>query len=294
MVKPAVAIDRINAVFGRHPGYRALHAKGRFYTGTFTPTPAAGALCAALHFQESVPVRVRWSNGGGHPGVGDRAPDVRGMAVSFRLPDGTATDLLGQTAPRFPVRTVEDFLDLVESSKPHQVPGFLRRHRDAIGAILANAKAKAIIAPFSYAEATFYPVHAYRWTAPDGTQRWVRYVLESLATKDERPSVKISGKNRLFDEMEARLAEVPVRYRLQVTIAAAGDDPHDPMSVWKGDRVIDAGTIEVTATDLARETGGEIVVFDPTRVVAGIALSDDPILHYRAAAYSESASRRVG
>jgi catalase len=51
MVKPAVAIDRINAVFGRHPGYRALHAKGRFYTGTFTPTPAAGALCAALHFQ---------------------------------------------------------------------------------------------------------------------------------------------------------------------------------------------------------------------------------------------------
>jgi catalase len=292
MVKPEVAVDRINAVYGRHPRARALHAKGHFYIGTFTPTAAAGSLCAALHFQESVPVWVRWSNGGGHPGVGDRAPDVRGMAVSFRLPDGTATDLLGQTAPRFPVRTVEDFLDLVEHSKPHQVPGFLRRHRDAIGAILANAKAKAIIAPFSYAEATFYPVHAYQWTAPDGTQRWVRYVLEPLASKDERPTAKISGKNRLGDEMEARLAERPVRFRLSVTVAASGDDPHDPMSVWKGERVLDAGTIEVTATDPSKETDGGIVVFDPTRVVPGIALSNDPILRYRAAAYSESAARR--
>ena len=39
------------------------------------------------------------------------------------------------------------------------------------------------------------------------------------------------------------------------------------------------------------ESGGPIV-FDPTRVVDGIELSDDPILRYRPTAYSESIARR--
>lgn len=293
MVTPADAIDRINAVFGRHPGHRALHAKGRFYAGTFTPSTEAAELCRAGHLQETVPVWVRWSNGSGHPRVPDRAPDVRGMAVSFRLPNGTATDLLGQTSPRFPVRTVEDFLDLVEHAKPHLLPAFLIRHRQATGALLANLKARAVVPPYSFAEATYYPIHAYRWLAEDGTSRWVRYVMEPLATKAERPAAKTDGRNRLFDEIEARLAERPVRFRLTVTIAAEKDDPHDPMSVWRGERTVDAGVIEVTAPDPDRETDGEVVVFDPTRVVDGIELSDDPILRYRASAYSESVARRL-
>ncbi len=44
-----------------------------------------------------------------------RRPTSAGMAVSFRLADGTATDLLGQTAPRFPVRTPEAFLAMVQA-----------------------------------------------------------------------------------------------------------------------------------------------------------------------------------
>jgi catalase len=294
MVSAVEAIDRINAVFGRHAGSRALHAKGRFYAGTFTPTAEAAAIGSALHLQQAVPVWVRWSNGSGHPRTGDGSPDVRGMAVSFRLPDGTATDLLGQTAPRFPVRTIEDFLDLVEHSKPHQVPGFMARHHDAIGALLANLRARAVIPPYSFAEVSYFPVHAYAWTAPDGTERWVRYELAPLADKSERPTKPTGKKNRLFEEMEARLAGGPVRFALQVTVAAQGDDPHDPMSVWVGERRFSAGTIEVTGEDPVRETDGEIVVFDPTRVVPGIGLSQDPILLFRAAAYSESVNRRVG
>ena len=292
MITPAEAIDRINGVFGRHPGYRALHAKGRFYTATSTPPAAPGRLGRALHLQAPVPVWVRFSNGGGHPGVGDNAPDVRGIGVSFRLPDGTATDLLGQTAPRVPVRTPEDVIALVEHSKPHQLPGFMARHRSAIKPLLANVKAKAVVPPYSYAEATYYPVHAYRWIAPDGSQSWVRYVFEPQATKDQRPS-KPKGKDRLAEELRARLGQAPVRFTLRVTVAADGDDPHDPMSVWVGAHTFDAGTLEVTGLDPERETGGEVVVFDPTRVVDGIELSDDPILRYRAAAYSESVSRRI-
>ena len=42
------------------------------------------------------------------------------------------------------------------------------------------------------------------------------------------------------------------------------------------------------------ESGDHIEVFDPTRIVDGIELSNDPILHARARAYSVSAYRRLG
>jgi catalase len=49
----------------------------------------------------------------------------------------------------------------------------------------------------------------------------------------------------------------------------------------------------VTALDDDPEADGGVVVFDPGRVVDGIELSDDPILRYRPAAYSESVDRRL-
>jgi catalase len=134
-------------------------------------------------------------------------------------------------------------------------------------------------------------VHAYRWVAADGSARWVRYRLDPLP--GTAPAGSFAGADALREEILARLEAAPVRYDLRVTVAADGDDPHDPMSVWRGSRELSAGTIEVTGPDDERETGGEVVVFDPTRVVDGIELSDDPILHYRAGAYSASVARRV-
>src|SRR3954449_7727869 len=92
-IDPERAVARIKGVFGRHDGDRSLHAKGEFYAGTFTATPRAAALCRPAHLQRvPVPAWVRWSNGAGRRNP-DKVPDVRGLAVSFRLPDGTATDL---------------------------------------------------------------------------------------------------------------------------------------------------------------------------------------------------------
>jgi catalase len=292
-IDPERALDRINGVFGRHDGDRTLHAKGAFYTGTFTATPRATALCRAGHLQgDPVPVWVRWSNGAGKRGS-DKAPDVRGMAISFRLPDGTATDLLGQTSPRFPVRTVEAFLDLVDAGdKPWMLPVFLARHPGAAPALLAGARAKSLAPPYSYAEVRYYPIHAYKWIAVDGSESWVRYRFSPEEGAGQRPAGEFNGRDRLREEILARLAAHPVRYTLEVQVAGPEDDPHDPTSVWKTD-FFDAGTVEVTGPDPDREQDGEIVVFDPTRVVDGIELSDDPVLRYRAGAYSVSVSRRV-
>jgi catalase len=66
--------------------------------------------------------------------------------------------------------------------------------------------------------------------------------------------------------------------------------------VWTGAREFLAGRIEVTAPMDDPEGGPGTqtpTVFDPSRVVDGIELSDDPILRYRPDAYTESVNRRT-
>ena len=292
---PEQAINRIRAGFGEHAGYRTLHAKGAFYDATFVATPEAATRCRALHLQGAeVPALVRLSNGGGNPRRGDGVQDVRGLAVSFKLPDGTATDLLGQTAPRFPVKTPESFVQLVEATNdPRKLPVFLARHRGAILPLAENLRAKSVISPHSYAEVAYYPIHAYKWITADGSESWVRYTFRPLATPADRLPQRFAGRDRLREEIAARLAGAPVHFAMSVQVAGPKDHPHDPTSVWKSQDVFDAGTLTITAPAADPEADGGIVVFDPTRIVDGIELSDDPILRYRPAAYSESVTRRL-
>jgi len=293
VLDPREAIDRLTAAYhGPHPRHRTLHARGAFYDGTFTATPEAAELCRAAPLAGApVPVTVRWSNGGGDPDVPDKAPDVRGMALKIRGTTGDM-DLLGQTAPRFPVRDPADFVSMTEAAQhPATFPLWMVRHPRAVPPLLASARAKPLAAPYSFAERAYYPIHAYGWVAPDGTRSWVRYELRPLG--GPRPAGPFEGFDRLRQEIVARLAEGPVRFDLHVVVAGERDDPHDPTSVWKGGRRLSAGVIEVTTPVDDPEAGGGPVVFDPTRVVDGIELSDDPILRYRPKAYSESIERRT-
>jgi catalase len=57
---------------------------------------------------------------------------------------------------------------------------------------------------------------------------------------------------------------------------------------------VELGRLEVTGLDHTRERGGDVLVFDPTRVTDGIELSSDPILHARPEAYAVSVERRSG
>ena len=289
---PAEAIDRIAAGQNAAPGHRVLHAKGDFYSGTFNASPEAAAMCRAGHLQgETVPVLVRWSHGSGRPDASDEMPFVRGMSVSFVLPNGTSTDLLGQTVPRFPVRTPEDFVRLTEVTRDRRaLARFLATRPRTTLALAANARARALAPPQSYAEATYFPVHAYRWLTTAGHGSWVRYRL--VPRPGPRPAGRFKGRERLREEILARLAQGPVAFDLVVTVAGAKDDPHNPMSVWRGSRELVAGWFSITTPEDDHEAEGDVVVFDPTRVVDGIELSDDPILRFRPSAYSVSIERR--
>jgi catalase len=80
-----------------------------------------------------------------------------------------------------------------------------------------------------------------------------------------------------------------------VVIAEDGDPIDDPTVAWPEDRErVEAGRLELTGPETEREQGGDILVFDPTRVTDGIELSDDQILRFRPRAYSASVTRRTG
>src|SRR5262245_7218567 len=66
---------------GIFEGFRAAHAYGRFYAGTFTPTPVAKTLSRAAHFQNAVPVTVRLSGSSGDPK--SKPTNVVAMATKF-------------------------------------------------------------------------------------------------------------------------------------------------------------------------------------------------------------------
>ena len=69
----------------------------------------------------------------------------------------------------------------------------------------------------------------------------------------------------------------------------------DPTIAWSDDHErITVGHIEVTGLAFDRERDGDVLVFDPTRIADGIALSNDPILRFRHDAYAESVLRRSG
>ena len=287
----------IHGRFGAHAGHRALHAKGVICTATFTATPEGAALTRAAHMSgEPVPATVRFSNGGGDPTVPDHEPDVRGLAVSFQLPDGSRTDISSQTLPRYPFPDQEGFLEAIKISKPSlsslvALPGFLLRNRRALRPTI---EANRVLAQRRFFPArSYYAFHAYKWIDADGDERWVRYTWRPTLDEPEpsREEAKRRGADYLFDDLAQRLERGSVRMLLELQIAGEGDDPHDPSDEWPPTRErVAAGTLEVTATDPGADDG---IVFDPTRVTDGIEPSDDPVLKYRPAVYDLSHRRRT-
>jgi catalase len=287
------AVDAINAISGVHAGHRAAHAKGTLLTGTFTPSAQASALTMAVHMQgEPSRVTVRFSNGGGDPGIPDYAREGRGMAVKFYLPDGGKTDIVALTLPCFFVRTPEDFIAFTKARREPEklMPDFLGAHPEALPAIQAALGADP---PESYATCMYNAIHSFRWLDAGGGSRWVRYRFEPEAGERTLPGEEAKARGRDYLQ-EDILARGETAFRLLVILGEEADSVEDPTAAWPEDRSrVEVGRLVLTGPDTERERDGDILVFDPTRVTAGIELSDDPILNFRPRAYSVSVERRA-
>jgi catalase len=297
---PDDAIEAIRGAGGARPGYRALHAKGTLYRGTFTATPEAARLSRAKHLDGSaIPALIRFSNGSGNPAQRDGLPQVRGMAVKFTLPDGSTTDVSTQTARLFTSSTPGGFVDLLRAlrpglSAPGRIAKYVATHPRLLGALPVLLAANKV--PASYATVEYHGLHAYRWVDADGGARFVRYHLSPAAGESflSLRAARAKDPEFLTEELNSRLATGPARFDFRVQIAGPNDSTVDPSAAWHSSDFVTVGTLEIVGLDHEREKGNDIVVFDPMRVTDGIEPSDDPVLRFRTHAYSASVKLRTG
>lgn len=297
-------VDAIGDIYGVHPGVRAVHTNGVLLHGRFTASPEAAALSRAQHLQgDPVEATVRFSNGGGKPGVHDGKADGRGMAVKLYLPDGTTTDIVALDLPLFFVRTPEDFLEFTRARRPDPETGkpdlalmgaFLEAHPEAVPGIQAALSAKPLE---SYARSVYNAIHTFHLENAHGERRAVRYTLvpeAGIATLEPEDALG-RGPEYLREEVIDRLSDAPVVFALVAQLAEPGDPEDDPTVAWPDERErVTLGRLELTGPETEREQGDDVLVFDPTRVTDGIECSDDPILHARSHAYAVSVLRRSG
>ena len=294
-------VDGMNDISGVHSGFRAAHAKGVVFKGTFTPTAEAAKLCRAPHFQgDAVECTVRFSNGGGDPTAPDAdRRDGKGLAVKFHLPDGEATDLVFVSIPVFLVRDEQSFLEFVRARKPdpetgeidmEKIGAYLAEHPETAAAL--QIVLPALVPPRSYATTAFNSLHAFRLTNADGEGRWVRYRWVPEAGEDQLSEEEIDSADNdyLQDEIVERIAAGPVAFELVARLAEDGDPLEDPTLPWPEEREsVTLGRLEVTSSIDEPVP----LINDPNNLCDGIEASDDRILAARSHAYSVSIDRRL-
>lgn len=295
-------IEKIHKVLGLFPGYRTLHADGRFYKGSFRATPAAREYTRAIHLQgDEIPVSVRFSKGGGDPFA--HFSNTVGMATRFYLADGRVTNLVMLSQKLFIANTIEQFLTLVTAGVPVEPGGHV--NMDGLKAELARNPNSLVVfqmraaspAPISFAHTEFHAVHAFRYINAAGAVTHVRcHWVPVDGVKGQPPDdLKKLESDVLFKEFDQRLLQQPARFDLTLEFAEPGDPLDDATALWPEGRRREAiGRLTLTAPTNEAEIGDRVMNHDPTMLVDGIEATDDPILQIRRGVYELSAARRTG
>jgi catalase len=289
-------VDAFNKIYGAHPGFRANHAKGIVVEGHFKASPEAAKLSRAALFDGStIPITVRFSDGGGLPTVPD-AENPHGMAIKYHLPSGADTDMVIVSLKFFPVGSGEEFRDLLvaisesgpDAPKPTKLDQFLATHPS-----VARSSA-SVSTPASYADENYFGIDAFVFVDKAGKKQAVRYqmVPEKLVhlSADE---AKKKSPDFLVDELPKRVAQKPIVFHLKAQLAEAGDQTKDPSQPWPDTRkVVDLGVLTLDKAVPDSLEAQKKLLFMPTLLTDGIELSDDTLPVIRASAYAVSFSRR--
>ena len=294
-------IDVMNTLFGKHPGKRANHAKGVVAEGSFTPSADAARISkASLFAGPAVPVTIRFSDATGVPTIPDGSANANphGMALKFRLSDGSDMDVVLNALAFFPVATGEDFRDLLkavsesgpDAKKPTALERFVATHP---AAATAGATAKT---PSSLARQTYHGVNAFIFVDKDGKWQPFRFRVVPVEGQEILPDEEAAKRepNYLMDEIGPRVAKEPAKLRVLAQLAEAGDPTNDATKPWPESRkTVDLGTLRVSKVVADSAEAEKPLLFMPNALTDGIEVSDDPLIDARVQAYAVSFSRRA-
>lgn len=303
-ISPAEVVGAIEGTFGVTPGQRRNHTKGSCALGEFTGSPEAATYSrSALFSGKAIPVIARFSLAGGNPKAPDTAKSARGMALEFRLPDGSRQHITMLNTPIFGAMQPRTFFDLMVAAKPDPETGlpnpekfkaFKAAHPDSLAQTDFLAKHNP---PASYASSAYFGIHTFKFVDRDNRStpvRW-RFVPQEGEQRLTDEELKSSPPNFLEAELIARSKRKPARWDMLVSLGEPGDPEDNPTLAWPENRKqFKAGTLTISAAMPQKGAECEKINFDPLVMADGIAPSNDPILLFRSPAYAVSFAKRLG
>jgi catalase len=219
------------------------------------------------------------------------------MAIKFKLPDGTETDLVAHSFNGFPTPTTDDFRQLLnaiaasgpKATKPTQLDTYLEGH-PAAKTFLTTQKGP----PVSYATLGYFGVNSFKFTNAKGESRFGRYQIvpeagEQLLDKDTAAK---AGPNYLVEEIGKRVAIAPAKFIFRAQLAEKEDKIDDPSIAWPDTRrVVVLGEIVINKAVADNDAEQQALLFLPTALPDGIEPAD-PMITARSEAYPISFGRR--
>ncbi len=296
---PAELIDSLHQAFGTHHA-RAVHAKGVLLEGTFQPDEAARSLSKSPLFADGpVDVVARFSDFTGLPDIPDTSPQAnpRGLAIKFKLADGSTSDVVTHSFNGFPVATAAQFGELMraigasgpDAPKPTALDTFLASHPIAKQFLTSQKPA-----PVSYATLSYFGVNSFAFINAGGKRAFVRYRFVPVVGEQFLDAEAIAKKSPdyLIDEIGSRVAGNPAKFVWYAQVSASADAIADPSVAWpESRRLVKLGTVTLTRLVANQSATDKTLMFLPANVTAGIEPAD-PMIAVRSATYPISFSAR--
>ena len=300
---------------------RIVHARGSAAHGVFELYGSIEDVTKAKIFTEvgkQTPVFVRFSTVAGSRGSTDLARDVRGFAVKFYTSEGNY-DLVGNNIPVFFIQDSIKFPDLVHAVKPephNEIPqaasahdtfwDFISLMPESMHMIMWTMSDRAL--PRSYRMMEGFGVHTFRFINASNESHFVKFHWKPLlgvhaVAWDE--AQKISGKNADFhrqDLWEAIESGAFPEWELGVQVIPEADEHAFEFDLLDSSKIIPEElvpikiigkmTLNKNPDNFFAET--EQVAFNPGHLVAGIDITNDPLLQGRLFSYTDTQLSRLG
>lgn len=146
-----------------------------------------------------------------------------------------------------------------------------------------------------FEDTTYRGLNAFGFTNEDDKMvpvRWM-FVPVKAAEHAETPTNQ-SSEDYLFENL-VRASEVPLQWRLVLTLGHADDPTNDSTKPWPDERrTIEVGTLTIKSVHTEAPGNARDINFDPLVLPDGIAPLDDPLLAARSSVYAQSFARRSG